>query len=145
MWRWCSCWATGVRQHQVLRAVGSEGSRNYSALERYDNQCWPARRSILAWRTPDREAWRATVHRITKSWAQPKRLGEHGCKASFARGSAAQRGLSLRVAQLLGSPGPGGAKSAGTGTVSTAGVRPLQAFCPASSAALRGLLGGSFW
>ena len=27
--------------------------------------------SILAWRIPmDREAWRATVHEVTKSWTQ---------------------------------------------------------------------------
>ena len=38
----------------TVRAIGSEGSRNYSALETHDNQCWPARCSILAWRTPDR-------------------------------------------------------------------------------------------
>ena len=31
--------------------------------------------SILAWRSPtDRGAWRATVHRVAKSWTQPKQL-----------------------------------------------------------------------
>ena len=31
--------------------------------------------SILAWRIPmDRGAWRATVHRVTKSWTRLKRL-----------------------------------------------------------------------
>ena len=144
MWR-CSCWATGVRQHQVLRAIGSEGSRNYSALETHDNQCWPARCSILAWRTPDREAWRATVHRTMKSWAQPKRLGKHGCKASFACGCAAQRGLSLRVAQLLGSRGPWRGQVRGTGSVSTAGVGPFQAFGPASCSCAQRPACPSFW
>ena len=53
----------GFWQLQVLRGVGGQGSRKYSALEGDGNQCWPIRASILAWRTPlpDREAWQATV------------------------------------------------------------------------------------
>ena len=42
----------GFWQHQVLRGVGSQGSRKCSALEGDGNQCWPIRASILAWRTP---------------------------------------------------------------------------------------------
>ena len=34
--------------------------------------------SILAWRIPWTEgAWQATVHRVTQSWTQLKRLGTH--------------------------------------------------------------------
>ena len=59
----------GFWQLQVLRGVGGQGSRKYSALEGDGNQCWPIRASILAWRTPlpDREAWQATVYRVAKS------------------------------------------------------------------------------
>ena len=42
----------GFWQHQVLRGVGGQGSRKYSALKRYGNQSWPICSSILAWRTP---------------------------------------------------------------------------------------------
>ena len=37
-----------------------------------------ARSSILAWKIPmDREVWWATVHSVSKSWAQLKRLSVH--------------------------------------------------------------------
>ena len=39
-------------QHQLLRGVGSEGSRTCSALEGDSNQHWPIHSSVLAWRTP---------------------------------------------------------------------------------------------
>ena len=42
----------GFWQHQILRGVGSKGSRRYSALEEYGNHYWPIRSSILAWGTP---------------------------------------------------------------------------------------------
>ena len=33
---------------------------------------------ILAWRIPiDREAWQATVHRVTKTWTRLKHLSTH--------------------------------------------------------------------
>ena len=41
----------GFWKHQVLRGVGSQGSRKYSALEVYGNQYWPLHSSIFAWRT----------------------------------------------------------------------------------------------
>ena len=41
----------GFWQHQVLRGVGGQGSRKYSALKRYGNQSWPICSSILTWRT----------------------------------------------------------------------------------------------
>ena len=42
----------GLWQHQVLRGVGSYGSRKYSALEGCGKQYWPIYSSILAWRNP---------------------------------------------------------------------------------------------
>ena len=34
--------------------------------------------SVLAWRTTmDRGTWWATVHRVAKSWAEPKLLSRH--------------------------------------------------------------------
>ena len=45
----------GFCQHQVLRGVGSYGSRKYSALEGCGNQYWPIHSSILAWRPPPRQ------------------------------------------------------------------------------------------
>ena len=42
----------GFWQHQVLRGVGGQGSRKYSALEGYGNQYWPVRSSIIDWRKP---------------------------------------------------------------------------------------------
>ena len=61
-----------------------------SALEGYGHQYWPIRSRILACRTPlsDREAWRATVHRVTVSRTLPKRPCVHRHKTSFARGSS---------------------------------------------------------
>ena len=50
----------GFWQHQVLRRVGGQDSRNYSALEGYGNQYLTIHSSILVWRTPisDREPGR---------------------------------------------------------------------------------------
>ena len=45
-------WVTGFRQLQVLRGVGSQGSRKYNALEGHGNQYWPIHSSVLAWRSP---------------------------------------------------------------------------------------------
>ena len=63
----------GFWQHQVLRGVGGEGSRKYSAVEGYGNQNWPTHSSIVACRTPlpEREAWQATVYRVAKSQTLP--------------------------------------------------------------------------
>ena len=49
--------------------------------------------SILAWRTPwTGGAWRATVHRVTKSWTRLKRLGTHTVNKDLlsSTGSSAQ-------------------------------------------------------
>ena len=42
----------GVLAAPGTRGVGGQGSRKYSALEGYGDQCWPIRPSILAWRIP---------------------------------------------------------------------------------------------
>ena len=64
----------GLWQHQVLRGVGSQDSRKFSAVEGYGNQYLPIHSSILAGRNPlpDREAWQATIHRVTKGQTLPK-------------------------------------------------------------------------
>ena len=78
-------------QQQVLKGVGSQGSRKYNALEGYGNQYWSICSSVLAWRTPlpDREAWQATVYRVTKSWTLPKWPCTHRSRVFFACGSSA--------------------------------------------------------
>ena len=58
----------GPWQHKVLRGVGSYGSRKYGALEGHGNQLQD---SYLE-NPPEREAWQATVHRVSKSWIQLK-------------------------------------------------------------------------
>ena len=51
---------------------------------------WLICSSIHAWREPpEREAWQATVHRVTNSWTQPKQPCVCRCKASFICGSSA--------------------------------------------------------
>ena len=75
----------GFWQHQVLRGVGSQGSRKYSALEGYGNQYWPIHSSILAWRNPlpDREAWQAIVYRVAKSRTLLRQPCTHRSKIYF--------------------------------------------------------------
>ena len=83
----------GFWQHQILRGVGGSGSRKYNALEGYGNWYWPICSSILAWRIPlpDKEAWKATVHRVAMSQTLPKRPYVHRCNFFFffACGSSA--------------------------------------------------------
>ena len=75
----------GFWQYQVLRGVGGQGSRKFSALEGYGNQYWPTHSRFLAWRIPfpDREAWQATVHRAAKSRTLWKRPWLLPCKTFF--------------------------------------------------------------
>ena len=54
----------------------------------------------------DREAWQATVYRGTKSWTLPKPPCMHRHETFFAVAALPQRGLSVKVAQLLGLWGP---------------------------------------
>ena len=120
-------------QHQVLRGVGSQGSRKYSALEGYGNQYWPICSGILAWRTPLTEAWQATVYRFAKSWTQLKQPCVHRCKTFFACSSSApvrverEGGTAAWLVGILGST-----KCARTWTASTTGVMALSVFSQAS-------------
>ena len=88
VWRWCSflgCRDSGSTRYSGIWWLG------HSALEGYGNQYWPICSSILAWRTPlpDREAWQATVHMVSKSWTQLKQSCMYRCKIFFAFGSSA--------------------------------------------------------
>ena len=67
VWRWYSCLGHRVSGSTRYSGLDSYGSRKYSALEGDGNQYWPIPSNILAWRTPlpDREAWQATVYRVT--------------------------------------------------------------------------------
>ena len=78
-------------QHQVLRGVGGQGSRKYSAVEGYGNQYWPTHSSIVAWRTPlpEREAWQATVYRVAKSQTLLSDPAHIDTRLFFACGSTA--------------------------------------------------------
>ena len=52
VWRWCSCWVTGV-----LAAPGTQGSwwlgqQEIQCSRRAWQQYWPTRSRVLSWRTP---------------------------------------------------------------------------------------------
>ena len=79
----------GFWQLQVLRGVGSQGSRKYSALEGDGNQCWPIRASTLAWRTPLTEKPGKPQSRVAKSQTLLKQPCMHRRKTSFACGRSA--------------------------------------------------------
>ena len=66
----------------------------------------------------DKEAWQATVHRIAKSWTQPKWPCTHRGKIFFACGSSAP----VRRCSCLACGNPGDTKCAGTQTASATGV-----------------------
>ena len=126
MWRSCGCLGRrGSGSTRYSGVLAAKGSRNYSALEGPGNQYWPIHSSVLAWRTPlpDREAWQATVHRVTKSRTLLKRPCMHRHKTFFAHGSSA-----LGKVECEGGPAawPAGAKCAGTWTASTTGVMTLS-------------------
>lgn len=93
MWRCCSC--LGLRDSgstRYFRGADSQGSRKYSALEEHGNQYWPVHSSSLAWRSPSLKEKpgrpQATVHRVAKSWTQPKQPCVHRRKNFFAYGSS---------------------------------------------------------
>ena len=93
----------GFWQCQVLRGVGSQGSRKYSALEGYGNQYWPIRSSTLAWRPPP---WQ---RRLAGHSLQGRRVG-HDLSDSVCivarlflpAAGLPQWELSVKVARLLG-------------------------------------------
>ena len=64
--------------------------------------------SILTWRNPlpAREAWQATVYRVTRSRTLPKRPCMHRHKTFWPAAALSQWDLNVKVAQLLGLQGP---------------------------------------
>ena len=98
----------GFWQHQVLRGVGGQGSRKYSALEGYGNQCWPICSSILAWRTPSLtekpgRPQSTGSQRVKHYWSHPVCIG---ARHFLPVAALSQWKLSVKVAQLLGLQGP---------------------------------------
>ena len=63
-------------QHQVFRGAGGKGSGKYGALEGYSN---PLRYSCLE-NPMHREAWQATVHRVTQGQKCLKQHYMHKCR-----------------------------------------------------------------
>ena len=64
-------------QDMQVRSLGQEHPLDEGDLleEDVETHC-----SILAWRIPvNGRAWQATVHGVTKSWTQLKRLSMHKC------------------------------------------------------------------
>ena len=60
--------------------------------------------SILAWRVPmDREAWRATVHGVAKSWIRTERLSTAQHRQRSGKGSTYNAGDSKDVGLIPGS------------------------------------------
>ena len=45
----------------------------------------------------DRGDWRATVHRVTKSWTQLKQLSMHGCRAEYIHSPRVRAGCRLSI------------------------------------------------
>ena len=98
----------GFWQHQVLRGVGGQGSRKYSALKRYGNQSWPICSSIFAWRT----------HSLTEKPGRPQSTGSQrvghnrsdpvhiNASLFFPVAALPQWELSMKVVQLLDLWGP---------------------------------------
>ena len=83
-----AAWVAGV-----LAAPGPQGGWRLGQQEmrcsrRYGSQCWPLRSSVPAWRPPDREAWQATVYRVTESRTPLKTLHVE-MQAFFPCGSSA--------------------------------------------------------
>ena len=117
----------GFWQLQVLRGVGSQGSRKYSALEGDGNQCWPIRASTLAWRTPLTEKPGKPQSRVAKSQTLLKQPCMHRRKTSFACGRSAP----VRAEREGGSA----AWLAGTlvASVQRHGLPPPQEFWPYQS------------
>jgi len=82
-----------------LRDVGSIPGLGRSAGESHGNPLWY---SCLE-NSTDRGVWRATVHRVAKSWTRLKRLSTHAC-ASFVIGFQTWVSPVLQVDSLLSEP-----------------------------------------
>ena len=79
-----SCWASlTLDVGYLLKAASTPHS--------HGKQYWPTCSCILAWRNllPDREAWQATVSRVTKSRTLPEQPRVQRRKTFFACGSYA--------------------------------------------------------
>ena len=117
VWRWCSCWVTGV-----LAAPGPQGSWQLGQQEipcsrRAWQQYWPTHSSVLSWRTPSlTEKTGRPQATGSQSWTRPKGPCVPRRKTSFACGSSAPVRLSVKVVQLLGLQGHG--------------LPPPQGLCP---------------
>ena len=104
-----AAWVTGV-----LAAPGTQGGWRLGQQEtqcsrRYGSQYWPLRSSVLAWRTPDREAWQATVYRVTKSQTRLKTLHVEmqdffPCGSSASVRTGREGGAAARLAGTLAAP-----------------------------------------
>ena len=126
-----AAWVSGV-----LAAPDTQGSWRLGQKEiECSRRVWqPVLANMLQYscleNTPDREAWQATVYRVTKSWTQPKRPQMHRCKTFFfSCGSSAP----VRVECDGGTHAwVTGSKCSGTWTVSATGVMALTVFFRAS-------------
>ena len=86
----------GFWQHQVLRGVGGQGSRKYSALKRYGNQSWPICSSIFAWRT----------HSRTEKPGRPQSTGPQRVEQDQSNPECIDARLCLFVCLACGSSAP---------------------------------------
>ena len=69
-------------------------ANNNEMLKCLRRRAWHS--STLAWRISDRGAWRAIIHRVTKSRTRLKGLSTHACRAVKGAGSGLDRlGLCL--------------------------------------------------
>ena len=82
-----------------LRDVGSIPGLGRSAGERHGNPIWY---SCLE-NSTDKGVWRATVHRVAKSWTRLKRLSTHAC-TSFVIGFQTWASPALQVDSSLSEP-----------------------------------------
>ena len=126
VWRWGSCLVTGV-----LATPGPQGGW---WLGRQEIECsrrvWqPVLASTLQYfsleKPPDREAWQATVCRVTKSWTLPKWSCVHRLKTFCLWQLCPSESWTWRWCSCLACGDPGGAKRAGTRAASAAGVTAL--------------------
>ena len=96
----------------VLAEPGTQGSWGLGKQDIYwSRSIWkPVLANTLQYccleKPPDKEAWQATVYRVSKSWARPKWPCTHRCKIFLPVAALRQWDLSMKGAQLLGLWGP---------------------------------------
>ena len=116
-----SCWASlTLDMGYLLKAT--------PALHSHGKQYWPACSCILAWRNLplDREAWQATVSRVTKSRTLPKQPHVQRRKTFFAWQLCPSESWPWWWHSCLACRDSGSTKCAGTWTASTTGVMALS-------------------